>query len=430
MSLPQDDTLDPALQSWVPSANAGDTDFPLQNLPFGRFRLPGEAGWRIGVAIGDQVLGLHAAGVLDHDDMRRVLGLPPAQRRQLRQALSRGLRQGSDDRARFEAALVPQAEVALGLPCDIGEYTDFYAGIHHATSVGRQFRPEQPLLPNYKWVPIGYHGRASTLVPSGVSFHRPLGQSMPRQASEPVFGPSARLDFELELGLVVGIGNAQGHPIPIAEAEDHVFGLTLLNDWSARDIQAWEYQPLGPFLAKNFASSISPWLVTLEALEPFRQPFLRAPGEPEPMAYLRDPVLGERGAIDIQLEVVLQTARMAREGHAGDVISRSGFAEAAYWALAQMVTHHTVNGCALRSGDLLGTGTLSGPRPEQAGSLLELSAGGRQALRLSNGEERRFLEDGDTVVLKGHCQRAGYRRIGFGECRGTVRPALEPVHSA
>ncbi|HEY8358136.1 MAG TPA: fumarylacetoacetase, partial [Ramlibacter sp.] len=329
----------------------------------------------------------------------------------------------SAQRAQFEAALVPQSQVELGLPCTIGDYTDFYVGIHHAEAVGKQFRPDNPLLPNYKWVPIGYHGRASTIQPSGTSFRRPRGQTKAPDAQEPALNASARLDLELELGIFIGQPNAQGEPIAIADAEDHVFGLTLFNDWSARDLQAWEYQPLGPFLAKNFASTVSPWLVTLEALEPFRKPFARPAGDPQPLPYLDAPANRERGAIDIQLEVWLQTARMAKEGHAGDCISRSNFADAAYWTMAQLVTHHTVNGCSLQPGDLLGSGTLSGPRPEQAGSLLELTVGGKQPLKLSNGEERTFVQDGDSIILRGFCQRDGLRRIGFGECRGTVLPA-------
>ena len=424
-----DETLDPSLQSWVDSANDDGTDFPLQNLPYGRFRLPGEDAWRLGVAIGDRVLDLRAAGWLDHADMARLLALPAEGRRALRLAISRGLRRGSADGDRLQSALFAQPAVQLGLPCDIGDYTDFYIGIHHATTVGRQFRPDQPLLPNYRWVPIGYHGRSSTIVPSGTAFRRPMGQHKAADAQAPSFGPSQRLDFELEMGVVIGRGNAPGTPIPMDEAEEHVFGLTLFNDWSARDLQAWEYQPLGPFLSKNFASTISPWVVSLEALAPFRQPFTRAAGEPQPLHYLSSADNRARGAFDIRLEVVLQTALMAQQGHAGDLISRSGFAEAAYWTVAQLVAHHTVNGCALRPGDLFGTGTLSGPQPEQAGSLLELTTGGRQPLRLSNGEERRFLQDGDTIVLRAHCERAGFRRIGFGECRGTVLPAFEPAHS-
>jgi fumarylacetoacetase len=421
------DPNDPALESWVESANAADTDFPIQNLPFGRFRRDGESDWCIGVAIGDQVLDLRRAGLVDSPEIERLLALPPQQRQQLRRQISEGLRKDSARRGHFESALVAQSEVQLGLPCDIGDYTDFYVGIHHATAVGRQFRPDSPLLPNYKWVPIGYHGRASTINASGTSFHRPLGQTRAADAQQPALNPSARLDFELELAIFIGRPNPQGVPITIAQAEEHVFGLALFNDWSARDIQGWEYQPLGPFLSKNFASTVSPWMVTLEALEPFRRPWTRPDGDPRPLPYLDAQANSERGAFDIQLEVWLQTARMAQAGHAGDCISRSNFADAAYWTVAQLVAHHTVNGCALQSGDLLGSGTLSGPQPEQAGSLLELSVGGKQPLQLSTGETRTFLQDGDSIVLRGYCERAGLRRIGFGECRGTVLPARSPA---
>jgi fumarylacetoacetase len=422
MAAPLNDANDPALQSWVESANDAACDFPLQNLPFGRFRRDEDSDWCIGVAIGDQVLDLRKAGLIDSHDMNRLVRLKPEARLALRQAISEGLRKGSAQRAKLEPALVAQKDVQLGVPCDIRDYTDFYVGIHHATAIGKQFRPDQPLLPNYKWVPIGYHGRASTIVASGTSFHRPVGQTKAPDAAEPAVNPSARLDLELELGIVIGRPNAMGSPISLANAEEHVFGVTLFNDWSARDIQAWEYQPLGPFLSKSFASTISPWMVTLDALQPFRKPWTRPEGDPRPLPYLDSPGNSARGAFDIELEVLLQTAQMARDGHAGDVISRSNFADAAYWTIAQLVAHHTVNGCALQSGDLFGSGTLSGPKPEQAGSLLELTVGGKQPLTLSSGETRSFLQDGDSIILKGYCQRAGLRRIGFGECRGTVLP--------
>ena len=424
MTTALDPTLDPQLQSWVASANTDTTDFPIQNLPFGRFRQPGDAAWRIGVAIGDQVLDLRAVGLIDHGDMNRLMQAAPAERRALRTALSEGLREGSAQQAAYARALLAQADVALGLPCEVGDYTDFYVGIHHAMEVGRQFRPENPLLPNYAWVPIGYHGRSSTLQASGSAFHRPMGQIKPAQASQPELAPCARLDIELELGLFIGRPNAQGEPVPIGEAEQHLFGITLFNDWSARDIQAWEYQPLGPFLGKNFASTVSPWMVTLEALAPFRRPFARPAGDPEPLPYLDSADNRAHGAFDIQMEVVLQTARMAQDGHAGDVIAESNFAEAANRTAAQLVTHHTVNGCALRAGDLFGSGTLSGATKAQCGSLLELTTGGKHPITLSNGEQRGFLEDGDTVILRGWCAREGARRIGFGECRGTVLPVF------
>ena len=417
-----DETHHPGLRSWVASAQAPEGDFPIQNLPFGRFRVVPDEPWRIGVAIGDQVLDLKAAGLLDHADMARLLALPAAQRSVLRLALSRGLREGSREQAAWMPCLHEQSGVELGLPCEVGDYTDFYIGIHHAMAVGRLLRPDNPLLPNYKWVPIGYHGRSSTLIPSGTAFVRPRGQT---RAGEdvPVLQPTARLDFELEMGIVIGPGNPMGEPVDVAAALDHVFGLTLLNDWSARDVQGWEYQPLGPFLAKNFASTVSPWIVTLEALAPYRRAFSRPEGDPQPLPYLQSTQNTEAGAFDVDLEVWLQTPLMRAAGVAGQCISRSNFADAAYWTVAQLVTHHTVNGCALRPGDLLGTGTLSGPRPEQAGSLLELTQGGKQPLMLDNGERRSFLQDGDQITLKAACAKPGAARIGWGACGGLVMPA-------
>jgi fumarylacetoacetase len=434
-----DVTHDPALRSWVASANGAQTDFPIQNLPFGRMRRAGEP-WRIGIAIGDQVLDMNRAAArttssvwpggvapmlapLAEGDLNAFMALGPPARRVLRQALSRALTTGSPAQASLAHCLVPQSEVELGVPCRIGNYTDFYVGIHHATAVGRLFRPDNPLLPNYKWVPIGYHGRASTILASGQPFVRPQGQLLPPGAAQPLLAPTQRLDFELELGIFIGTGNALGRPIALDEAESHLFGLTLFNDWSARDVQAWEYQPLGPFLSKNFASTVSPWIVTMEALAPFRRPFTRAAGEPAPLAYLDARANRESGAIDIALEVLLQTRHMREAGLPAQCISRSNFADAAYWSVAQLVTHHTVNGCALASGDLFGSGTLSGPGPDEAGSLLELTQGGRQAITLANGERRTFLEDGDRVALTGRCSRAGFRSIGFGSCEATVLPA-------
>lgn len=425
-----DETHDPALQSWVASANDPATDFPIQNLPFGRFREPRDGDWRIGVAIGDQVLDLRRARLIDSADMNRLMRLAPEPRHALRLALSRGLRAGSPSQAAWTEALVPMSRVELGLPCQVGDYTDFYIGIHHATRVGRLFRPDNPLLPNYKWVPIGYHGRASSLIPSGQDFRRPNGQSMPPGATEPRFGPCQRLDHELELGVLIGRPNVMGEPIPIERAEEHVFGLTLFNDWSARDVQAWEYQPLGPFLSKNFASTLSPWVVTLEALAPFRQPFTRPEGDPAPLPYLDSAQQRASGAIDIGLEVHLQTAAMAERGQTPARIARSNFASAAYWTIAQLVAHHTVGGCNLQPGDLFGSGTLSGPGEGEGGSMLELTEGGKRALELPGGETRTFLQDGDTVILKARCERAGARSIGFGECRGTVLPAPDRASAA
>ena len=415
-----DPTLNPELQSWVTSANKDDTDFPIQNLPFGRFRLAEESGWRIGVAIGDHILDLRAAGLIEHQDMAQVLSLTLSERRALRAAISAGLATGSGLEASWSAALTPQAQATLGLPCDIRDYTDFYVGIHHATAVGKLFRPDAPLLPNYKWVPIGYHGRASTVNASGHSFKRPMGQLKAPDAEAPCLAATQRLDLELEIGIILGQGNEQGTPINIDQAEDHIFGLTLFNDWSARDIQAWEYQPLGPFLAKNFASTISPWMVTMEALAPFRQGFAHPESDPQPLPYLSSTANSAQGAFDIELEVWLTTPAMRAAGLVGECIATSNYASAAYWTAAQLVTHHTVNGCAMNPGDLLGSGTLSGTARHQAGSLLEMTSGGKEPITLGNGETRTFLHDGDTITLKGYCQRAGYRRIGLGECTATV----------
>jgi fumarylacetoacetase len=424
MSGPIDETHDPALECWVQSANDPATDFPIQNLPFGRFRRAADMDWRIGVAIGDQVLDLRGAQFTGTHDMNQLMSLGSKARRSLRLAISRGLRAGSRERARWleRDALVPQSSVEMGLPCHIGDYTDFYTSIHHATAVGRLFRPDNPLLPNYKWVPIGYHGRASSIIVSGQDFHRPIGQTRGPDAEVPTVGPSRRLDYELELAAFVAVPNALGEPVPIAQAEVHLFGLALFNDWSARDIQPWEYQPLGPFLSKNFASTLSPWIVTMEALAPFRVPYLRPDGDPAPLAYLDSAANREQGAFDIVVEAWLQTAAMKAAGSPGQCLSRGNYRDA-YWTMAQLVAHHTVNGCNLQSGDLLGSGTLSGPAPDQAGSLLELTAGGRQPLTLTNGETRSFLEDGDTVILRAYCGGPGRRHIGFGECVGTVRPA-------
>jgi fumarylacetoacetase len=428
-----DSTVDPALRSWVASANA-DTDFPIQNLPYGRFRRKSSTeAWRIGVAIGDEILDLRVAlGAVDWPseiqndlrplaagDLNTFMARGPTSWRQLRGALSEALREGSPLKDALQQCLVPQSRAEMAVPCNIGDYTDFYAGIHHATTVGKLFRPDSPLMPNYKWVPIGYHGRASSIRVSGHGFKRPRGQLKSADSDAPVLGPSKRLDYELEMGVYIGMGNPQGDPVPMSKAEDHVFGLGLLNDWSARDIQAWEYQPLGPFLSKNFASTVSPWIVTLQALAPFRVPFERPEGDPSPLPYLDSEANRLRGAVDIDLEVLILTPQMQRAGRAPHCVSRSNFTDA-YWTLAQLVAHHTVNGCNLQGGDLLGTGTLSGPRPDQAGSLLELTEGGRRPIDLPGGETRTFLEDGDSVILRAFCERPGARRIGFGECRASI----------
>ncbi|MFO1216820.1 MAG: fumarylacetoacetase [Burkholderiaceae bacterium] len=432
-----DDTHDPAATSWVASANAPQADFPLQNLPLARLRRRGTAdAWRVGVAIGDQVLDLELALArcpwprdaepllkpLAEGDLLALMRLGAEARRAVRVVLSRALRAGSEQAPRLGSCLVPQAEVEFDLPCRIGDYTDFYTGIHHATTVGKLFRPDNPLLPNYKWVPIGYHGRASSIRVSGHAFARPRGQIMLPEAQAPVFEPCRRLDYELELGIFVGAGNADGTPIPMARAEDDWFGMVLLNDWSARDVQAWEYQPLGPFLSKSFATTISPWVVTHEALAPYRLPFTRPAGDPQPLPYLDSPLNREAGAIDITLEVSLHTAQMRAAGLPPHRLSTSNFHDA-YWTVAQLIAHHSSNGCNLMPGDLLGTGTLSGPRPEQGASLLELSHGGRQPITLPNGEKRVFLADGDSVILRGWCAREGAARVGFGSCVATVQAA-------
>jgi fumarylacetoacetase len=427
------ETHDPSLQSWVSSANTTGTDFPIQNLPFAVFRRKGSnEAFRGGVAIGDQVLDLAAAaasGVLSGDALKAaqaasgeklnaLMALGPAAWSALRLALSRALRSGATEEGKLAPCLLPMSVVEYGLPAQIGDYTDFYTSIHHATNIGKLFRPDNPLLPNYKWVPIGYHGRASSILISGHRFKRPQGQLMPPGAEQPAVGPSKRLDIELELGVFIGPGNALGEPVGIREAEGHVFGICLLNDWSARDIQGWEYQPLGPFLAKNFATTISPWIVTLEALAPYRLPFDRPEGDPQPLPYLDSEQNRTAGAFDIQLSFALQTAHMRAAGQAGHALCQTSYRHA-YWTLAQMVTHHTVNGCNLQPGDLLGTGTLSGPDPDQAGALIELTGGGKNPIALPNGEQRTFLEDGDSVTFRGWCDKPGAVRIGFGECMGT-----------
>ena len=431
------ETHDPALQSWVPSAQAAGSDFPLQNLPFASFRRQGsQQAWRGGVAIGDQIVDLQAlaaSGSLSGDAQRAaeagaqeslnaLMALGPQAWSALRLALSRGLRVGAAEQAQWQGFLVPQAQAEYNLPARIGDYTDFYTSIHHATNIGKQFRPDNPLLPNYQWVPIGYHGRSSSIVVSGTPFKRPVGQTKAPDAAVPTVKASARMDIELEMGIFVGQSNALGEPVSIGEAEDHVFGLCLLNDWSARDIQPWEYQPLGPFLSKNFASTLSPWVVTLEALAPYRVAFARPDGDPQPLPYMDSAHNRDAGAFDIALAVDLQTAKMRAAGQPAVQITQSNYRHA-YWTVAQLVAHHTVNGCNLQPGDLLGTGTLSGPSLDQAAALIELTVGGKQPLTLPNGETRTWLEDGDAVVLRGWCERPGAARIGFGPCEGQMLPA-------
>jgi fumarylacetoacetase len=431
-------THEPQARSWVASANAQGCDFPLQNLPFAVFRRDSTEGFRGGVAIGDQVLDLAAAaatGAFKSDaaialakacapQLNSLMELGPRFSSALRLALFEALRDGSRLQSALQSCLVPQGSVEYSLPARIGDYTDFFSSIHHAVAVGRLFRPDNPLMPNYKWVPIGYHGRASSIGVSGQTFHRPRGQRLPPGESKPIVGASQRLDYELELGFFVGRPNALGEPIPIGEAESHVFGVCLLNDWSARDLQAWEYQPLGPFLAKNFATSISPWVVTLEALAPFRAPFTRSADCPEPLDYLDGRANREAGAIDIRLEAFIESAAMRKLGLPPHRLSSTSFRHS-YWTIAQLVAHHTINGCNLLPGDLLGSGTQSGPLPEEAGSLLELSVGGKHPVSIGKSESRSFLEDGDTVIFRAWCERSGRARIGFGEVSGQVLPAIE-----
>lgn len=340
----------------------------------------------------------------------------------LRLALSRALHEGAPKQATFAPMLVPQPVAEYAVPAKIGDYTDFYTSVYHATNVGKLFRPDNPLMQNYKWVPIGYHGRASSIAVSGNDFRRPVGQTFPPGSEKPVFGPSKRLDYELELAVYIGTGNELGSPVGIDEAESHVFGIGILNDWSARDIQAWEYQPLGLFLAKNFASTVSPWIITLEALAPYRVPFGRPTDDPQPLPYLDSARQRAEGSLDIVLDLEIESARMREAGLPAAQVTRTNYRHA-YWTVAQMIAHHTVNGCNLQPGDLLGMGTLSGPTPDQAGALLETTSGGKKPLALGNGETRTFIEDGDAVVIRAWAEKPGAARIGFGECRATVLPA-------
>jgi len=422
-------------RSWVESANNPETGFPLDNLPFGIFRRRDGAAC-VGVAIGDQILDLRAAagaGFLasvedelatscEHDSLNALMALGTDATRSLKTRLTELLGDRTA-RAKVEPLLVRQDSVKMLVPARIGDYTDFYASIYHATNVGRLFRPDNPLLPNYRYVPIGYHGRASSIVVSGKAIRRPCGQTKAPDADVPSFAASRSLDYELEVGFFIGLGNVLGEAIPISEAESHIFGLCLVNDWSARDIQAWEYQPLGPFLGKNFATSISPWVVTMDALEPFRVPaFARAEGDPEPLPYLNFVSDKARGGIDLKLEVWFRTEKMRAESAPAARLSCGNLRDL-YWTRAQMLTHHASNGCNLQPGDLMASGTVSGATRDSLGSLLEITRRGAEPLQLPNGETRKFLEDGDEVILRGYCEREGHPRIGFGECRGVVLPA-------
>lgn len=432
-------THSPELKSWVDSANQPDSDFPIQNLPFGIFRRKGTSeSFRAGIAIGDQILDMHAAHAASAFDAAldaslKTLSLPKLNAfmalgqgvwSAVREAVSAGLAVGSSLQDTLAPCLVPQSEAEYDVPAQIGDYTDFYTSINHATNVGKLFRPDNPLLPNYQWIPIGYHGRSSSIAMSGHSFHRPNGQLKAPDADAPVLAPCKRLDYELEVGIYIGTENQLGHPVKLADAEQYVFGLCMFNDWSARDIQAWEYQPLGPFLSKSFASTVSPWIVTMEALAPYRQSWTRPAEDPQPLPYLDSHDHRNTGAVDMHLEVLIQTAAMRAAGTAPERLALSNFNQS-YWTIAQMVTHHTVNGCNLKPGDFFGSGTQSGVTRDSVGALLEATVGGREPVTLANGEQRTFLEDGDTVILTGWCQNDGAVRIGFGQAAATVLPAID-----
>lgn len=422
-----------ALTCWIHSANDPQSDFPIHNLPYGVFLHRGQT--HLGVAIGDQILDLHAcapANLLsglsaDLQNACRAVTLNPLMElgpdawSALRSHLT-SLLTGQPQQD-VERALIPMRDVEMQLPAHLGDYTDFYASIDHATRVGKLFRPDNPLLPNYKYLPIGYHGRASSILVSGSAVCRPWGQRKSAD-TDPIFAPSKTLDYELEVGILVGSGNPLGEPIPIDRAERHIFGFCLVNDWSARDLQSWEYQPLGPFLAKSFATSISPWIVPAEALAPYRVPMRpRAAGDPAPLPYLQ-PSTTQPPAIDLTLEVYLQSRQMRHAGAPPQRISRSNLRDL-YWSPAQLVAHHTSNGCNLRPGDLLATGTVSGPDEGSEGCLLEMRHRANP-LRLTSGEERTFLLDGDCVILRGFTERPGLPRIGFGACEGTIMEARDP----
>lgn len=437
------DTHRVELASWVESAQTPGSDFPIQNLPFGVFKRTGRhEPPRIGVAIGDQIAdvaicldeGLLSDAAISGAErcreahLNELMALGPEAVSGLRRGLSELLRVDSPHYRRdpgiARRVLVPMYEAEMRLPVVIGDYTDFYSSIDHARNVGTMLRPNDPLLPNYKYVPIGYHGRASSVVVSDTHVRRPTGQVRDDPEQPPSVCPTRRLDYEMELGIFVGTGNALGSPTPIIDADRHIFGICLLNDWSARDIQSWEYQPLGPFLGKSFATTISPWVVTLEALEPFRAPaYVRPDGDPPPLPYLLWDADQRRGGLDITVEVYLATGTMRQRRQDPVRISRGRFTSM-YWTVAQLLAHHTSNGCNLRPGDLLGSGTISGPEPESRGSLLERTWRGRDPIKLPNGESRTFLADGDEVIMRAHCERPGFARIGFGDCSGMVVPAV------
>ncbi|WP_077003300.1 fumarylacetoacetase [Variovorax sp. KK3] len=443
-----DRTHDAAATSWLASANTVGTDFPIQNLPFSVFRRAvSREALRGGVAIGGEVLDLAALGRTQCLDglalqaaracaapvLNDFFALGPAAWRTLRGALFDLLHEGAVARSpsNVEAVrdcLVPQSDVEHALPVRIGDYTDFYTSIHHARTISRLLSPNGEVPRNFQWVPTAYHGRVSSIGVAGQQFRRPYGQALRDGSSTPEYGPCRQLDYELELGIYVGAGNALGERIALSRAEDHVFGISLLNDWSARDIQAWEMAPLGPFHAKNFATTVSPWIVTMDALAPYRQPWSRPAADPQPLPYLESESHRAEGALDIRLEVSIETRRMRDARVPPEPMSRTTFHHH-YWSIAQMVTHHTAGGCNLQPGDLLGSGTISGPEPAEAGALMELALAGRKPVQLGNGERRSFLEDGDAIFFRGWCEREGFRRIGFGVNHGMVLPALSEAEA-
>jgi len=432
-----DETLDPGRKSFVAGANRRDTDFPIQNLPFGVFRRAcSNEAFRVGVAIGDQIFDLSrmvdsfsasaksAARACAADSLNTLMSLSHESWDALRCDLGHLLDERTcvANQDSVLRCLVPMADADMAMPVKIGGFTDFFASIFHATNAGKIIRPDNPLLPNYKYVPVAYHGRASSIQLSGAGIRRPRGQVKFPQLELPRFTATARLDYETELGLYIGSPSTLGSPIPVGNAFQHVFGFCLINDWSARDLQAWEYQPLGPFLAKNFATTVSAWVVPAAAMRPYRVPALeRAAGDPAPLPHLLHPDDQREGGFDITLETYLLTERMRQANVEPLKLSSASFANT-YWTVAQMIAHHTSNGCNLLTGDLLGSGTVSGPREKSWGSLLELTYGGTTPVQLPDGEVRRYLEDGDEVILRGHCWRKGAARIGFGVCRGTVLP--------
>ena len=446
--MPLNHTHDVTAKSWLASANVTGCDFPIQNLPFAVFRRKSSHEvFRGGVAIGDQVIDLAQAmqrGLFDDVDVDVDTGLAaqalaacakpalndffamgPAAWQALRHGLFALLTHKAEGVKveALQACLIAQNEVEFTVPTVIGDYTDFYTSIDHARNIGKMIRPDNPVAENFKWMPIAYHGRVSSIGVSGQNFHRPMGQAIPPGGTAPVYGPCLRLDYELEIGVYIGQGNAQGEPVQLADAESHIFGMCLLNDWSARDIQFWEMAPLGPFLGKNFCTTISPWIVTIEALAPYRQAWGRPANEPQPLAYLDSPGNQALGALDISLEVWLETEQLRAANNGPSRLSRTSFKHQ-YWTVAQMVTHHTMGGCNLRSGDLLGSGTISGPGSGEAGAMIELTYGGSKPVTLNNAEQRAFLHDGDAVILRGWCEKPGHARIGFGESRGQILPAI------